>query len=62
MSYLGISMKVMVREDMLAHKLAAMFERIGRTNRDIFDVWYFLKNNWPINIKITEDRICIKNS
>lgn len=55
-SYLGIPMKVMVREDMAAHKLVAMFERIGKTNRDIFDVWFFLKNNWPINEKIIEKR------
>jgi predicted nucleotidyltransferase component of viral defense system len=56
MSYLGISMKVMVRQDMAAHKLVAMFERIGKTNRDIFDVWFFLKNNWPINEQIIEKR------
>lgn len=56
MSYLGIPMKVMVREDMVAHKMVAMFERMGKTNRDIFDVWFFLKNNWPINEKIIEKR------
>jgi predicted nucleotidyltransferase component of viral defense system len=55
-SYLGISMKVMVQEDMVAHKLVAMIERIGKTNRDIFDVWFFLKNNWPVNEKIIEKR------
>jgi len=55
-SYLGIPMNVMVREDMAAHKLVAMFERMGQTNRDIFDVWFFLKNNWPINEKIIEQR------
>src|SRR5579862_3073381 len=55
-SYLGIPMKVMVKEDMAAHKLVAMFERIGTTNRDIFDTWFFLKNNWPINEKIIETR------
>ncbi len=51
-SHLGISMKVMVQEDMTAHKLVAMYERMGRTNRDIFDVWFFLKNDWPINKEI----------
>ncbi|KKQ16955.1 MAG: hypothetical protein US31_C0024G0004 [Berkelbacteria bacterium GW2011_GWA1_36_9] len=56
-SYLGISMKVMVQEDMFAHKLCAMYERIGKTNRDIFDVWYFSQNEWPINKKIIEDRM-----
>ena len=55
-SYLGISMKVMVKEDMAAHKLVAMYERIGKTNRDIFDVWFFFKNNWPINKEIVEKR------
>src|SRR3990172_5905605 len=55
-SYLGIPMKVMVREDMVAHKLVAMVERFGKTNRDIFDVWFFLKNNWLINEKIIEAR------
>lgn len=55
-SYLGISMLVMVREDMFAHKLVAMFERMGKANRDIFDVWFFFKNNWPINKEIIEKR------
>jgi len=55
-SYLGISMKVMTREDMLAQKLVAMFERIGKTNRDIFDVYFFLAHDWPINRQIVENR------
>ncbi len=55
-NYLGISMLVMVKEDMFAHKLMAMIERIGKTSRDIFDVEYFAKNNWPINHKIVEER------
>lgn len=53
---LGISMLVMVQEDMFAHKLMAMLERVGKTSRDIYDVWYFLKNNWPINKEIVERR------
>jgi predicted nucleotidyltransferase component of viral defense system len=55
-AYFGISMRVMIQEDMFAHKLCAMYERIGKTNRDIFDVWYFLQNEWPVNRKIVEDR------
>jgi predicted nucleotidyltransferase component of viral defense system len=43
---LGISMLVMIKEDMFAHKLMAMYERIGKTSRDIFDVGYFAKSNW----------------
>jgi len=55
-TYLGISMLVMTREDMFAHKLMAMIERVGKTSRDIFDVQYFIKNNWPINKEIVEKR------
>ncbi len=55
-SYLGISMQVMIKEDMAAHKLCAMVERIGRTNRDIFDAQFFLSHDWAVNKKIIEDR------
>jgi len=55
-TYLGISMLVMIKKDMVAHKLMAMYERIGKSNRDIYDVWFFLKNNWPINREIVEKR------
>ena len=53
---LGVSMLVMVKEDMFAHKLMAMYERIGKTSRDIFDVHFFYKKNWEINRKIVEER------
>lgn len=53
---LGISMLVMIPEDMFANKLMAMLERIGKTSRDIYDVWFFLKNNWSINREIVENR------
>lgn len=55
-TYLGVSMLVMVREDMFAHKLMAVYERFGKTNRDIYDVWFFLKNNWLINENVVERR------
>ncbi len=55
-TYLGIPMKVMVKKDMAAHKMVAMYQRAGKTNRDIFDVWYFLDNDWPLNEKIIEKR------
>lgn len=53
---LGISMLVMAKEDMFANKLVAMYERIGRTSRDVYDVYFFAKNNWPINRKLVEAR------
>ncbi|MFH1253548.1 MAG: nucleotidyl transferase AbiEii/AbiGii toxin family protein [Candidatus Uhrbacteria bacterium] len=55
-SYMGISTLVMIKEDMFAHKLVAMSERLGKTNRDIYDVCFFAKNNWPINKAIVENR------
>lgn len=55
-TYLGVSMQVMVLEDMFAHKLMAMAERIGKTSRDIYDVWYFLQARSPINKSIVENR------
>jgi len=55
-SYLGVSMLVMVREDMFANKLVAMLERKKIASRDVFDVWHFLKNRWPINKEIVERR------
>ena len=53
---LGISMLVMVPEDMFANKLMAMYERIGKTSRDIFDVYFFFKKNLEINRSIVEAR------
>jgi predicted nucleotidyltransferase component of viral defense system len=55
-NYLGISMLVMSKEDMLAHKLVAMLERGKIANRDVFDIHFFLKSNWEINKAIVEDR------
>ncbi|MFA5995220.1 MAG: nucleotidyl transferase AbiEii/AbiGii toxin family protein [Patescibacteria group bacterium] len=53
---LGISMLVMTEDDMFANKLMAMYERIGRTSRDIYDVYFFSKNNWPINKELINAR------
>ena len=55
-SYLGIPMKVMKIEDIFAHKLVAMFERFGKANRDIFDSWFLLKKDFPINKEIIKKR------
>lgn len=55
-NYLGISMLVMAKEDMFAHKLVAVLERAKTANRDVYDIWHFLKNRWPINQEIVEKR------
>lgn len=60
MSYLGVLMNVMCKEDMFAHKFVAMYERMGKTNRDIYDVHFFLENMWSINKDIVENRTKLK--
>ncbi len=54
---LGFSVKVMVAPDMFAHKLCALLDRVALTNRDIFDVWFFLNRQHPINRLIVETRM-----
>lgn len=54
---LGINVKVMVEEDLFAHKLCALLDRNSITNRDIFDCWYFMQKNTAINMTIVESRM-----
>ncbi len=54
---LGINVKVMVQEDMFAHKLCALLDRSGITNRDIFDCWFFMEKRTPLNKNIVESRM-----
>jgi predicted nucleotidyltransferase component of viral defense system len=54
--YLGLSVLVMKKELMFAHKLVALTERKGVANRDIFDIWFFLKNGWNLKDEIIELR------
>ena len=53
-SLLGTDIRVMTLPDMFAHKLCALGERI--TPRDIYDVWFFLKNRTEINEEIVRIR------
>jgi predicted nucleotidyltransferase component of viral defense system len=59
---LGINMKVMVLSDMFAHKLCALLDRSSIAGRDIFDCWFFLKNQSPVNKEIVESRMQISFS
>ena len=54
---LGINVKVMVQEDLFAHKLCALLDRSSITNRDIFDCWFFMEKRTPINKNIVESRM-----
>lgn len=55
-NYLGISMLVLSKEYMFAHKLVALLERKSVANRDFFDLWFFMKNDWDANKEIVELR------
>jgi predicted nucleotidyltransferase component of viral defense system len=54
---LGINIKVMVQEDLFAHKMCALLDRSSITNRDIFDCWFFMENRTPLNKDIVEYRM-----
>ncbi len=54
---LGINMKVLVQPDMFAHKLCALLDRNAITNRDIFDCWFFMHKQTPVNRNIVESRM-----
>ena len=56
-NFLGINMKVMVPEDMFAHKLCALLDRNIIANRDIFDCWFFMQRQTPVNKEIVESRM-----
>ena len=54
--FLGIPMRVMVIEDMVANKIVACYERIGKTNRDLYDSYFFLSRHFEINQLLVENR------
>jgi len=56
-NFLGIPMNVMVKPDLFAHKLCALLDRNILTNRDIFDIYYFMNQKTPINRSIVEQRM-----
>lgn len=58
-SLFGINVKVMTAPDMFAHKLCALLDRGAKTNRDIFDIWFFMEKQTPINKNIVETRMKI---
>jgi predicted nucleotidyltransferase component of viral defense system len=56
---LGFNVKVMVQEDMFAHKLCALLDQNTMANRDLFDCWFFLQRQTPVNKQIVEYRMGI---
>ncbi len=56
-NYLGISIKVMVKEDIFAHKLVATTDRSNSTNRDLYDLYFMLDQKWNFNDEIIKERL-----
>lgn len=56
LNYLGILIKVMHIEDMFTHKLCALTDRKSIASRDVFDIYYFLKDNIKMNYEIIKQR------
>ncbi|MEX0983063.1 MAG: nucleotidyl transferase AbiEii/AbiGii toxin family protein [Bacteroidales bacterium] len=54
---LGVNIRVMVQPDMFAHKLCALLDRNELANRDIFDCWFFMQMQTPVNREIVESRM-----
>lgn len=55
-NYLGIPMLVMKEDDAAAGKLAAFTTRKKFASRDMFDMWYFLKENLPIDEEFLKEK------
>jgi len=54
--YLGISMLVGKKDYLFASKLSALIDRKLLAMRDIYDLWFFAKNNWDINAEVLKTR------
>src|SRR3989339_895547 len=54
--YLGISLWASKKEYLFSSKLIALTQRTETAMRDIYDVWYFAKNNWDINAESIKAR------
>ena len=54
--YLGISMFAGKKDYLFASKLAALTDRNMLAMRDIYDIWFFAKNNWGINVDVLKTR------
>lgn len=54
--YLGISVLAARQDYMFASKLAALTSRSKIAARDVYDIYYFAKNNWDIDRDVLQAR------
>lgn len=55
-NYLGIPMRIMPLEDITANKLIALTDRKNPAARDVFDIYFILKNDFDINEDVIKER------
>lgn len=53
-NYFGIPVLVSAKNSMFSAKLVALLNRKEFAARDLFDVYFFLKNNWDVDKKVFE--------
>ncbi|MBD3279940.1 hypothetical protein GF389_00245 [Candidatus Dojkabacteria bacterium] len=53
---LGVSMPVMKKEYIFAHKLVALTDRKNPVGRDVFDINFFVKEDWKFVGRIIKER------
>ncbi len=44
------------KDTIFSNKLVALTDRKNIANRDIYDIWFFLKNNWALNENLIKER------
>lgn len=49
-------MLVMKQDDMTANKLVALLTRKTFASRDMYDLWFFFKNNWSIDETVVKEK------
>lgn len=54
--YLGIPVLLMKKEYVTTFKLLALLTRKQFASRDMFDLWFFLKQHWDIDEKVVKER------
>lgn len=55
--YQGFSIRMLDHGDMMAHKLCAVLDRKNLQNRDLYDVWWMMKQGWEANPIIVKERM-----
>lgn len=54
--FYGLTLSILSKDCMFAHKLCAITDRKKVVNRDLYDTYFMFKNNFEINEKIVELR------